>query len=931
MIKIKNITKIYQSAKGKKVIALDNVSVNIGLTGMTFIAGKSGAGKTTLLNIIGGLDRCNSGDVEVLDFSVSKFTEEEITNYRNFIVGFIFQEFNLLEDCTVWENIYQSIQILPEKCEHYTVEEVLKLVDILELKDRFINELSGGQKQRVAIARALVKKPKILLCDEPTGSLDFETRVQIIKILKDISKQIAVIVISHYLEDVQQYGDRIIILEKGKIQQDITQQDCTTDKTENKINNIMQLKKVKKKIKFKDFFKISFRFLKVKYSRLFFIIPLFLICLLIFNIILSPTISTQGSVFKSAMEDHNIDFVILQKLHLENIIDGDREYFKRKPAKANENDYLYLQDYLQTEVDIIYDMSKFHRYPNIGSGGYELTTPSTSDINYYSGNCHSAIEINQKFLNRYGFKLDGRLPKSNDEVVITEYIFELYQFTNYKDENGTEIEIKDHNDLIGKKLIFSSMLDTKDLPSFTIVGILDTKFNSKRYKPLADKLNDYSDYEVLRKELHVLLSDGNKGTWLGYNLGAVHNALYVNDGYFDVKNSNDDSEIVYKASLTSPSKPNNDRMAFMHYKEKNDAEDVIFYPFKEIEEAEYEVYTPIPFDINSKSIREEINNKIKEYAETTYSEIRAQWIADGRVDTTQAYYAYICDKEINEYDKEHSYKYFEEYVIYSEIYREPIETELVLNIGSNKLNVQHGGYYYDPNSTNSDRCYCSQNLYTKFLNIIEYDFYEYFSFMVPLSEFETKYFDMREENITDIEFLEENKLLPNKNNDYIVNGEKIVGIGYDIVNEITVSFEYLKTHIEVILTVFKIILPFLVIILILLIYDYFRNVIIEKRKEIGIYRLLGYQKKEIFVIFFYQILMILLPVLAINNILCVIVIKQINNYFDKIYFALYPVTNLGWSAILITIILTFSLSLLGISLPLYRILRKTPIQIINNK
>ena len=220
MIKVNNITKLYHSSKGDEVVALNHLSINIKSRGLTFICGKSGAGKTTFLNLIGGLDKCSSGDIEVFGHVITKFSEQEITNYRNFVVGIVFQEFHLLEDCTVEENIYHAIHILPEQHNHYSVDEVLELVGILDLKHRFINELSGGQKQRVSIARALVKKPKILLCDEPTGSLDFETGKQIIKLLKEISNKISVIIVSHQIEDANQFGDRVITFDNGLIKND---------------------------------------------------------------------------------------------------------------------------------------------------------------------------------------------------------------------------------------------------------------------------------------------------------------------------------------------------------------------------------------------------------------------------------------------------------------------------------------------------------------------------------------------------------------------------------------------------------------------------------------------------------------------------------------------------------------------------------------
>lgn len=223
-------------------------------------------------------------------------------------------------------------------------------------------------------------------------------------------------------------------------------------------------------------------------------------------------------------------------------------------------------------------------------------------------------------------------------------------------------------------------------------------------------------------------------------------------------------------------------------------------------------------------------------------------------------------------------------------------------------------------------------MYDLILNDYQYLLYNYLNFIIPLKDFETKNFEMRNKEITDSNLLLENKLLINYNSDEHIYMDSVNnGVKYDICNEIITSFDYLKDYIEIILLVLKLILPCLLIILILVMYHYFSHVILEKKKDIGIFRLLGYQKREIFIVFLNEIIVILLPVIIVNIILCTISVNFINHYFDKIYFALYPIANLGFFAILVTIIVTFILGLIGISLPLYRILRKTPVQIISNK
>ena len=187
MIELKNVSKTYKSKKGNNTKALDNVTLKFDNAGMTFILGKSGSGKSTLLNIIGGLDKYDSGDMSILGKSSKDFTQADFDSYRNTYIGFVFQEFNIL----------------------------LEKLELKDLKHRKVNELSGGQKQRVAIARALIKNPKVILADEPTGNLDSTTGKQVMDLLKEISKEKLVIIVSHDKESANTYGDRIIEIKDG--------------------------------------------------------------------------------------------------------------------------------------------------------------------------------------------------------------------------------------------------------------------------------------------------------------------------------------------------------------------------------------------------------------------------------------------------------------------------------------------------------------------------------------------------------------------------------------------------------------------------------------------------------------------------------------------------------------------------------------------
>lgn len=224
MLEIKNVYKTYSSKNGVTHRALENVSLKFADKGLVFILGKSGSGKSTLLNLIGGLDDYDRGDICFNNQSFHSFKEEDFNHYRNTQIGFVFQDFNLINTLSVYDNVALSLD-LQNKPNNSSIDDILKQMNVYSLKNRKPNELSGGQKQRVAIARALIKNPKIILADEPTGSLDSENSIAIINIIKELSKDRLVIVVTHNKELAYDYGDRIIEIRDGFVLKDLMRKD----------------------------------------------------------------------------------------------------------------------------------------------------------------------------------------------------------------------------------------------------------------------------------------------------------------------------------------------------------------------------------------------------------------------------------------------------------------------------------------------------------------------------------------------------------------------------------------------------------------------------------------------------------------------------------------------------------------------------------
>jgi len=217
VIELRNIIKNYTTRLGVITKALDDISLTLPNKGLVFVLGKSGSGKSTLLNIIGGLDTANSGEVRVNGESIHGFNQKELDYYRNAHVGFVFQDFNLIDSFTVEENVGLALELQGRKVDSQELHEILDYVDLSGYESRKGNEVSGGQKQRIAIARALIKKPTIILADEPTGNLDTATSRQIMELLKKVSKDNLVVVVSHDPEEAELYADRVIHIKDGKI------------------------------------------------------------------------------------------------------------------------------------------------------------------------------------------------------------------------------------------------------------------------------------------------------------------------------------------------------------------------------------------------------------------------------------------------------------------------------------------------------------------------------------------------------------------------------------------------------------------------------------------------------------------------------------------------------------------------------------------
>ena len=245
MIILKNLNKYFYKNKKNEIHVINNTSLELNDTGLVALLGPSGCGKTTLLNVIGGLDNVNSGSIYINDKRLTKIRSSKKDEIRNLNIGYIFQDYHLINDMSVYDNVALVLKMIGIKDKEEIkrrVNYVLEEVGIYKYRKRLAGMLSGGERQRVGIARAIVKNPNIIIADEPTGNLDSKNTIEVMNIIKSISKDKLVILVTHEKDLAYFYATRIIELLDGKVISDIN----------NEHNNGLDYK-IENKIYLKDF------------------------------------------------------------------------------------------------------------------------------------------------------------------------------------------------------------------------------------------------------------------------------------------------------------------------------------------------------------------------------------------------------------------------------------------------------------------------------------------------------------------------------------------------------------------------------------------------------------------------------------------------------------------------------------------------------
>lgn len=978
MIEVKNLFKKYTVKNGIEVKALDDVSLKIDKVGMVFLLGKSGAGKSTLLNVLGGLDRVDSGEIIINGKSSKDFSQSDFDSYRNTYLGFIFQEYNILNEFSIAENIALAIELQGKKPTNEEIDNILNQVDLAGLAKRKPNELSGGQKQRVAIARALIKNPQIIMADEPTGALDSKTGKQIFDTLKALSHDKLVLIVSHDREFAEQYADRIIELKDGKVISDVEKTIIQTQNQEgiNIIDN--KIIKIDKDyiLKDEDFLKIK-DYIKTAKS----------------DVIISVD-NQNNEKIKTIMNlsdeglckfiDTNQDKIVIQdenyktiksklgfkkafkmgasslkikkfrltltiflsflafmmfglantmssydniKTTVNSIVDSNIEYATFKKQKVfsygeGNNDF-YLENSLINEEDVlkISNDTKLN-FTKVYGAFQKYEMPSLNYVDFKNifleqmSNFNGFTTIDMNFINQYDFDLNGSLPEKDDEIAITKLVEDVIKEYGIRDYNGVEQENLD-SALHLEISIFGLKMK--------IVGVIDTKADISEYQDLkGDSIADYMKMQLFNSYLE----------------NGPHLLFFVKDTMIDslnkmYSNNHDMLEIEWNNQYFTYNK-------IMNGKEDDINDKEILLPYSFVEMIDF--FNTVNLNENDEQYQKVIQmpafNDVMYYLYFMHKQEIVKLFNDKQLTISDSF---KNDYHIDSLENQqilYIFKVYQDsfYASSSEdidkIYQ--IMDELLQNFNFEK--EERITFYNKKMKEYSDQLfiniayYSDRNYYNTIYQIVGitdnaeaviiHDD-ELFDNYINVDDGIYKYvFAKMPTSDKEIKKLVEYHFQP-----VTKVGESVFSLNNEVVKTLT----EINSIFEVCSKIFLYVGLGFAIFASLLLLNFITISINYKKREIGILRAVGARSKDVFKIFFSESLIIAIINAILANISLFIVVFCINTTLRKNYNLLITILNPG----ILQIILVFGISILvafvSSFVPVYFIANKRPIDAINNR
>ena len=978
MIEVKNLFKKYTVKNGIEVKALDDVSLKIDKVGMVFLLGKSGAGKSTLLNVLGGLDRVDSGEIIINGKSSKDFSQSDFDSYRNTYLGFIFQEYNILNEFSIAENIALAIELQGRKPTNEEIDNILNQVDLAGLAKRKPNELSGGQKQRVAIARALIKNPQIIMADEPTGALDSKTGKQIFDTLKALSHDKLVLIVSHDREFAEQYADRIIELKDGKVISDVEKTIIQTQNQEgiNIIDN--KIIKIDKDyiLKDEDFLKIK-DYIKTAKS----------------DVIISVD-NQNNEKIKTIMNlsdeglckfiDTNQDKIVIQdenyktiksklgfkkafkmgasslkikkfrltltiflsflafmmfglantmssydniKTTVNSIVDSNIEYATFKKQKVfsygeGNNDF-YLENSLINEEDVLKISNDMKlNFTKVYGAFQKYEMPSLNYVDFKNifleqmSNFNGFTTIDMNFINQYDFDLNGPLPEKDDEIALTKLVEDVIKEYGIRDYNGVEQENLD-SALHLEISIFGLKMK--------IVGVIDTKADISEYQDLkGDSIADYMKMQLFNSYLE----------------NGPHLLFFVKDTMIDslnkmYSNNHDMLEIEWNNQYFTYNK-------IMNGKENDINDKEILLPYSFVEMIDF--FNTVNLNENDEQYQKVIQmpafNDVMYYLYFMHKQEIVKLFNDKQLTISDSF---KNDYHIDSLENQqilYIFKVYQDsfYASSSEdidkIYQ--IMDELLQNFNFEK--EERITFYNKKMKEYSDQLfiniayYSDRNYYNTIYQIVGitdnaeaviiHDD-ELFDNYINVDDGIYKYvFAKMPTSDKEIKKLVEYHFQP-----VTKVGESVFSLNNEVVKTLT----EINSIFEVCSKIFLYVGLGFAIFASLLLLNFITISINYKKREIGILRAVGARSKDVFKIFFSESLIIAIINAILANISLFIVVFCINTTLRKNYNLLITILSPG----ILQIILVFGISILvafvSSFVPVYFIANKRPIDAINNR
>ena len=956
MLEISHLSKIYKNKKGKDVKALDDVSLKFPETGMVFLLGKSGSGKSTLLNVTGGLDNPSSGEIIIKGKSSKNFSQSDFDSYRNTYVGFIFQEYNILNEFSVYDNIALAIELQNKKVESEKILKLLKDVDLDGYEKRKPNTLSGGQKQRIAIARALIKNPEIIMADEPTGALDSNTGKQVLDTLKKLSKDRLVIVVSHDREFAETYADRIIELKDGKVISDNTKVNKKSEKISENINVFGDTLCINNGdnltdsdfSKIKSFLKSSGKVLLSKDSK----------NISSFKNIARINDSDEQEIFEDTDEktlvikeyDQKKNIFIKSKLPMKHAIKIGVSGLKNKPFRLiftillcsvsfllfgllstmtfydSENvfkdtlekinldyvrfgkEYLVKEEYHYSDVDEPYSYESYYQ-TSFYKDDFENIKKKYGNDTFYGVDLYAGFST-QKSKNNYyqdhistfayidetnslRDKITGSYPKKDNEIVVSTFIVDSLIHYGVYDSKNVSLNLKNREDILNKSLNFGNKV-------YKVVGYFDSGELDSKY----DILKENEDNNMVLRDFTNHLFD------------SLHLVAFVKES--ELNNiSFESGEMYYSPSVTE--------FTQIVYKQKHEDK------FSEYANASYVSVDHIDKD---SVIGKELTDKSIYVSSSLYADLVINYYANKIYDNSK--YEKIYNKAINlqaggVYEKDNFIRFSSEE--YSNRLKELYNlVKDSISVDTRLLSSSNGTTFGDTAKyTIAGICEEYKDQYVIVFNDnqfnklwkIQKDKLDYYS------EIDTKYkskttsyqtifvpYNKDFDTINALWTIHSNKTPSNDDSRYVVLGSFIDTLSFldELVGTLSMVFLYGGL--------------FLCVFALLLLSNFISLSISNKTKEIGILRAVGARSIDVFKIFFSESFAITAICLSISLILCVSVCDILNTMLaSEIGVSIFV---FGVFSVVIMIGLTLMSTIIATYLPVRKAAKKKPVESIRS-